>query len=107
MAEEPSPACCRQVRRRGARQRPPVDGSWFVDLLWSLPSTAAHFAPPGARVKAGRRPPEGRGLDTGEDGAILGLPRSGFTPRFGDRRVSPCRARRSRVDWAAHVAVRV
>src|SRR5664279_2730013 len=46
MAEEPSPACCRQVRRRGARQRPPVDGSWFVDLLSSLPSTAAHLRRP-------------------------------------------------------------
>src|SRR5664279_3346439 len=62
MAEEPSPACCRQVRRRGARQRPPVDGSWFVDLLWSLPSTAAHLRRPEPLSRLAEGHPKGLAL---------------------------------------------
>ena len=62
MAEEPSPACCRQVRRRGARQRPPVDGSWFVDLLWSLPSTAAHLRRPEPVSRLAEGHPKGLAL---------------------------------------------
>jgi hypothetical protein len=30
-----------------------------------------HFSPPAAGVKAGRRPPAGLGLDTGEDGGTF------------------------------------
>ena len=62
MAEEPSPACCRQVRRRGARQRPPVDGSWFVDLLSSLPSTAAHLRRPEPVSRLAEGHPKGLAL---------------------------------------------
>ena len=40
-------------------------------ILWDLASDGCDWVPPGAGVKAGRRPPEGLGLDPGEDGTTL------------------------------------
>lgn len=38
------------------------------------------IAPPATGVKAGRRPPEGLGLNPGEDGAIIPEPGAGHPP---------------------------
>jgi hypothetical protein len=44
---------------------------------------------PGAGVKAGRRPPVGLGLDTGEDDATLPKPEAGHDPKTGIRKDQP------------------
>ncbi|MGN6609750.1 MAG: transposase, partial [Jatrophihabitans sp.] len=41
--------------------------------------TGANQVPPAAEVKAGRRPPEGHGLDHGEDGTTIAAHGAGMT----------------------------
>ena len=59
--------------------------SWRHDFLGSFPRQRPRVVAPGAGVRAGRRPPGGLGLDTGEDDAIiLGL-------REGSHKIKPLR----------------
>src|SRR5664279_4559161 len=75
---------------------PSVDGSWCVDLLWSLPSTAAHLRRPEPVSRLAEGHPKGLALTRARTAPSLGCRGQGSWPRCGHRGVSPCRARRSR-----------